>query len=128
VSGTWQVIGSYTRAQALEDGTLIDVGVMAEEAGFRLPVAMTVAVWARCVSIPAGCVTSQDEPGRLWDVVWMASLAAKRASDTADRTAFVVMVAPPEHDERLEPCNLWLHCGPGDDAEPVLTIMTSGED
>jgi type I site-specific restriction endonuclease len=29
-----EVISTYTRAQALEDGVLVDAGPMAEEAGF----------------------------------------------------------------------------------------------
>jgi len=34
------VIHTYTRAQAIEDGVLIDVSEMAREAGFRWPVAV----------------------------------------------------------------------------------------
>jgi len=30
------VISTYTRAQAIEDGVLIDAGVMAQEAGFKM--------------------------------------------------------------------------------------------
>ena len=39
------VISQYTRAQAIEDGVLIDVSKMAKEAGFTIPVAVTAAVW-----------------------------------------------------------------------------------
>ena len=31
-----KVISTYTRAQAIEDGVLIDVGSMANEAGFKM--------------------------------------------------------------------------------------------
>jgi Family of unknown function (DUF6573) len=44
----------YTRAQAIEDGVLIDVSATAREAGIRYPVALTSAVWGRCVAVPPG--------------------------------------------------------------------------
>src|SRR5437879_6332420 len=71
------VIYSYTRTQAIEDGVLVDVTPMAREAGFVYPVALTRAVWNRYVEVPEG-VTGQDEIGRLWDIVWMCWLAARR--------------------------------------------------
>jgi hypothetical protein len=39
------VIHAYSRAEALEDGVLVDVTSTAREAGFRIPVALTRAVW-----------------------------------------------------------------------------------
>ena len=62
------LIHRYTRAQAIEDGVLIDVSAVAREAGIRYPVALTRAVWQRCVAVPHG-VLFQDEAGRLWDVL-----------------------------------------------------------
>jgi len=44
------VISTYTRAQAIEDGVLINAGPMTKEAGFKSPVALTSAVWADCVA------------------------------------------------------------------------------
>ena len=44
------VISTYTRAQAIEDGVLVDAGSMAKEAGFNWPVALTAAAWADCVA------------------------------------------------------------------------------
>ena len=65
-------IHSYSRADALRDGVLIGVSAVAREAGIRYPVALTRAVWARCVAVPPG-VPCQDEAGRLWDVLWSAT-------------------------------------------------------
>ena len=48
------VIFTYTRAQALADGVLIDAGALAQEAGFRLPVAITAAAWARLCGLDGG--------------------------------------------------------------------------
>jgi hypothetical protein len=53
------LIHSYSRADALADGTLIDAASVATEAGIRFPVALTAAVWARCVAVPPG-VRCQD--------------------------------------------------------------------
>ncbi len=39
------VIFAYTRAQAIEDGVLVDVSETAREASFNIPVAITRTVW-----------------------------------------------------------------------------------
>ncbi len=70
------VISTYSRAEALADGVLVDVSEMAREAGFRFPVAITAGVHALLSNIPEK--SGEDYDGRLWDVLWMASLAAKR--------------------------------------------------
>jgi hypothetical protein len=72
------VIHSYTRAQALADGVLVDAGPMAREAGFHFPVALTRAVWDRYI-VPDERARQfgQSEAGRLWDTLWMGRLAAK---------------------------------------------------
>ena len=75
-----EVVYSYSRAQALADGVLIDVTDTAREAGFRWPVALTGGVWMDCVAwseIDSAKQTPQDESGRLWDVVFMAAYAVR---------------------------------------------------
>jgi hypothetical protein len=62
------VISTYTRTQAIEDGVLIDAGAMAKEAGFKWPVALTSAVWGDCVAWTEDDSRQQiyqDESGRL---------------------------------------------------------------
>jgi uncharacterized protein YunC (DUF1805 family) len=39
-----EVIHAYTRAQAIEDGTLVDVTETAKEAGIKYPTAVTEAL------------------------------------------------------------------------------------
>src|SRR5215468_1692796 len=73
------LIHRYSRADALQDGVLIDVSATAKEAGFRYPVALTSAAWAKCVAVPPG-VTCQDEVGRLWDLVWLLRCAISRSA------------------------------------------------
>ena len=55
-----EVISSYSRAQAIEDGVLVDVSSVAREAGIKFPVAMTRTVWGKYVEVPEG-VSCQDE-------------------------------------------------------------------
>jgi hypothetical protein len=119
------LISSYSRADAIRDGVLIDVSQTAREAGIRYPVALTRGVWERCVTVPPG-VACQDEAGRLWDVLWLLSLAARRSEGTEVR--FGVHVRN-DNRERTPPLvRLKGVCGPDDDAEPVLTVMLPEED
>lgn len=53
-----RVISVYTRAQALDNGVLIDVGPMAREAGFCWPVVITAAAWMDRV---AWCDNAPDQ-------------------------------------------------------------------
>ena len=119
------VIHRYSRADALRDGVLIDVSATAREAGIRWPVALTRAVWERCVSVPPG-VVCQDEAGRLWDVLWLLACAIRRSNGAEVR--FGVHVRN-DNRERTPPLvRLKAICGPGDHGEPVLTVMMPGED
>src|SRR5947199_346622 len=76
--GPDDIFDHYTRAQAIADGMLVDVTATAREAGILYPVALTRAAWERCVSVPPG-VACQDEAGRLWDVLFLLALAARRS-------------------------------------------------
>lgn len=125
------VISTYTRAQAIADGVLVDVSGTAREAGFRIPVAMTTAAWADCVAwtdADSQRQTSQDEQGRLWDVLWMASRAARRAGGQ-QRLAFQLYRIP-RGGRGIRPRVTTLHLalGPSDASEPVITILMADED
>ena len=58
-------IHTYPRAQALADGVLVDAGPLAQEAGFRWPVALTQAAHAEAVAWNPEHEAGQDETGRL---------------------------------------------------------------
>lgn len=120
----WPVIFAYTRAQAIDDGVLVDVSEMAREAGFRYPVALTAAVWQAYVAVPEA-VPWQDENGRLWDILTVLRVACSRYPETAE-LRFSVLVQNDSHPPR--PVQLKACCGPGDQAEPVLTVMLPDED
>jgi hypothetical protein len=115
------LIHRYSRADALRDGVLIDVSATAREAGFKYPVTLTAAVWAKCAAVAPG-VACQDEAGQLWDVLTMLRFAA-RASKGACEVRFGVCVRN-DNRERTPPLvRLKAVCGPGDDGEPALTVM-----
>jgi hypothetical protein len=112
------VIYSYTRAQAIEDGVLVDVTAIAAEAGFKYPVAITAALWAQIQNIPKRVASYQDVTGRLWDVVWMARCAAKKSNSS--RMEFTLILDTEGTRKRYK--TYVADIGPGDDSAPVITI------
>ncbi|MGE0373126.1 MAG: DUF6573 family protein [Gammaproteobacteria bacterium] len=127
-----KVISVYTRAQALADGVLIDAGSMARQAGFRWPTAITAGAWADCVAwddADSERQTHQDLSGRLWDVLFMAAYAA-RTNATAGSELLFELYRVPRNGEATEAelTRLKLVVGPGDDGEPVMTILLPNED
>lgn len=119
------VIHSYSRSQAIADGILIDVTTTAKEAGLKLPVALTAAVKAKCVTVPAK-VVCQDEAGRLWDVLWMLRHYISRSAGGSVLT-FHVRVRNTNRRGTPPIVTLKAVCGPGDNGEPVITIMLPEE-
>lgn len=120
-----EVIFSYTRAQALTDGVLVDVTQMASEAGFRFPTAITADLDVRLKINEREKSLGQSYDGRLWDVLFLAAFAARRLGQ-ADRGSFDVSLfeaeATPPHRTHRNTLSLWMVVGPGDQGEPVITI------
>ena len=112
-----QVIFSYTRAQALEDGVLVDVSTKAAAFGFKYHTAISAAVFEVVQEIPEG--SGHTTLGRLRDVLFMAHRAIKKARPSdGNRLAFQLYL-----DGALEELTeLFIDLGHGDAGEPVLTI------
>ncbi|MDH6222839.1 DUF6573 family protein [Streptomyces pseudovenezuelae] len=128
-----EIIHAYTRAQALADGTLTAADAeSAREAGFVVPVALTSAVWEGCVAWNDGDSerqVPQDERGRLWDILHMARAAIRRGGGDGDRVTFDLRRVPRDGRTRMaRPVQLVCAIGPGDQGEPVITIMEPHED
>ncbi len=121
------LIFSYTRAQAITDGVLVDVTGFAKTAGFKIPVAVTAAVWAECVRVPDG-VMAQDETGRLWDVLHMLRFGIARASGTGPELLFQLHVRNDNSEGEPPLVTLKAVCGPNDDGSPCVTVMLPEED
>lgn len=141
------VISSYSRAQAIEDGVLVDLTPIAE--GLRYPVAVTRAVWGAVERAASALVltgggreamrleTKRGRGGRELALLLTARsliadlrIAARRTpGDTAQFEWMpgldlgVLRVV----DESVAGVKVWSRCGPGDDAAPVLTVMLEGE-
>ncbi len=130
----WEVIHSYTRVQAIADGVLVAVDTdLAAEAGLIVPVALTRAAWEDCVAWTQHDTDTQkapqDETGRLWDVLWMTRHAIKRIPGDGHRVEVKLVRIPRDGKTRTpQPVTLLAHIGPGDDYEPVMTIMQPHED
>ena len=126
------VISTYTRAQAIDDGVLIDAGAMAHEAGFKWPVAITTDAWADCVAWSEDDNRKQvyqDESGRLWDVLFMASHAIRTSKDSGNQILFQFYRVPRDGQTlNAELTMLKLIVGSGDAGEPVITILLPHED
>ncbi len=126
------VIYSYTRAQAIEDGVLVNAGSMAQEAGFKWPVAFTSAVWEDCIAWTDEDKANQayqDQSGRLWDLLYMASHTIRTSNGSSDQLRFELYRVPRDGESmKAELVTLKLIVGPGDQGEPVITIMLPNED
>lgn len=133
-----RIISTYTRQQALDDGELVDADSlesgMRQAAGFRYPIAFTRAAWLDTVhwdpAIEAGKAepTGQDSKGRLWDVLMCARIAATGGAPSDRATVSVLRVPATGPDHRPDVALLRMVIGPGDTAEPVITIMLPDED
>lgn len=128
-----KTIYAYTRAQALEDGVLVDVSEIAEKAGFTVPVAVTRAVWERYIEWiddeDSDKQTIQHQEARLWDVLSMLMFAIKMNRSGAAQIIYKLAVIPRDGKSRsAKRIKLKSVIGGGDNLEPVITIMLPAED
>ena len=120
------IVHSYTRADAIADGALVDLtAAYPEECRlYRYPVACTAAVW----SLVAKAVTSRrhnnDEAGVVWDILYMSQRGVIARPD-AQTVLFQVAITGTG---KKKIHKMKAVCGPGDNWEPVVTIMLPEED
>lgn len=124
-----EVIYAYTREQAIEDGVLVDVSEMAKEAGIKFPVAVTIGLWEKYIK-PAPKLENlgQSIDGRLWDTLFMFAMSARRTEGSL--LLYKVIFTMPGGYEGVfqDTAQLKGMIGPGDNGEPVITIMLPNED
>ena len=114
-----ETIYSYSRAQAIEDGVLVDLtNVDSIRQHWKHPFACTSAVWA--IVEKALTKEGQDLAGICHDISMMAKLSL-RGEREGDQVLFTVIITRRKH-------QLKLNIGPGDTAAPVLTLMLPNED
>jgi len=120
-----EIIYSYSRRQAIEDGVLMDVSEMAKAVGIKYPVAVISTVWRQYIVPDDNLIEmGQSIEGRLWDVLWMFRVNALKIQSS--EMNFEVYFLKCNNKQEL--ISLKSICGPGDDAEPVITIMLPDED
>jgi len=110
------VISTYTRAQAIEDGVLVDLsaaapGVCAQH--YKYPIACTASVWAIIERAVKNEKHGNDLNGVVHDLLWM-SRTYKRQLDEST-VIFRVKITGAG---RQSVFNFKMVCGPDDDAAP----------
>lgn len=122
-----EIIHTYTRAQALEDGVLVDITKAARLVGFRIPAAMTVAAWVEAVQWTQGA--GDGEGTRIWHVLHNAMQRSKANWHSEGDIEFHVNRLPNEPGATEKTgVDLRMVITGGDAGEPVLTVMLPHED
>lgn len=126
-----EIISTYSRAQAIDDGVLVDCNQapfdeLNRNAGLKLPVAMTATAFNQFVALtPKAKEVGNDIKGRYWDVVFMFRLAARQNPNVGELQFKFYCVT-----ERRNPTLCTLKCVIGDDDQgnPCFTFMLPDED
>lgn len=128
----WKIIHTYTRAQAIDDGVLVDVSEPASHEGFIIPVAVTSAVWHAYIEWTDEDTNKQivqKKENRLSNVLWMLYLAIKKNKSTDDYILYELYVVPRDgQTKKAELIKLKSLIHAGDNGEAVITIMLPHED
>ena len=127
------IIYSYTRTQALEDGVLVDVSLMAAEACINWPMAVTRRLWEEVIvpSSEGREQAGQSEEGRLWDTLWLLrSIFAKQLRpQTAEENIIIYKVYYVMGSRnKLRPISIKCVLAGDDNGSPCLTLMLPEED
>lgn len=122
-----ETIYAYTRAQAIEDGFLVDLmqGDMADVARqhYKFPIACTSSVFGimqKAVENPLYC---NDYAGILHDMLYMSKVFKRQIDEST--VIFRVIITGAGRQRNFD---FKLQVGPGDQGEPVITIMMPDED
>ena len=122
----FNLIYSYSRAQAIADGVLIEVTAQAREAGFKFHTVVTDNLFHTYIAPPAGLEgEGQSISGRLHDLFALLRTAILGQSATDYLELDVLFLMAPARRERVR---IIAVVGPGDHGEPVMTIMLPGDD
>jgi len=123
------VIYAYSRAQAIEDGVLVDFSYPESDTApvcrqhFKFPVAATASVFAVMQKAVDNRNYCNSYAGILHDMLWMSRAAGRKLDEST--VVFPVIIAGVGRRRNFE---FKLVVGPGDQGEPVITIMLPHED
>ena len=111
------VISSYSRAQAIEDGFLCDISPLAKDAGFKYPVAISSGIHSIVNKAVKG---GKDYKGVIWDILSVLLFKIKMSTGS-DRINLTVKIGRAN-------VQMYSVCSGGDNGEPVITVMLPNED
>lgn len=101
------LIFSFSTKDAVQEGSLVKVDQkISQEAGIRLPVYLTRAVWDKYVKVPDVPNTIQSIEGRLFNVLFMFAFAARTCTGNTLNYQLNVVLADNgdwEPNEKLDP-------------------------
>lgn len=119
------IIYSYTRFQALQDGVLVDLNqfIPVKESGYKYPIACTAAVYEIIERAVANKQFHNSHSGVVWDILWMSRIGVLKKWESGQLFQVIINGAG-----RKTIYNFVIEVSGGDDGEPVLTIMLPGED
>lgn len=133
----FELIHAYTRAQALADGVLVELR-LAKRYGFKVPVAITSAAFGAAIDWNLMDPEVQTMVAQREAAVLMAALLTAqqglrahregKGPEPGNRIDFVVDCLTNDGSARHKQVPMYMLIGPGDNAEPVGTIMLPGED
>lgn len=107
-----EIIYSYTRAQALADGVLVDCSEAARKVGFCVPLAISATAFA---------TLDEDSEKFAPNLALLVSTARRELPRHHDGRNYSFKVPPLSEKDYI------LDIGPGDNGEPVLTLGFSSD-
>ena len=120
------IVHSYTRADAIADGVLVDLTASYPEECrlYRYPVACSAAVWSLVDQAVTNRRHYNDQAGVVWDILYMSQRGVIAKPDA--QTVLFQVVITGTGKKKIH--TMKAVCGPGDNMEPVITIMLPEED
>ena len=119
-----------TRQQLLADGVLLDISAIAREAALVFPTAITAGLWAAY----GDARTAEGSPRFALVLCWMLRFAARglvpvrRFKDALSETLFFGLFVQERATGQFRLAEVKAVCDPGDNLEPVITLLLPEED
>ena len=122
---TPELIYTYSRAQALEDGVLVDLNqyIPVKESGYKYPLACTALVFAIIEKAVNNKRHGNDYQGVVWDILHMSRNFPVKRWETGALFRLTIKGAAKQSLFTFK-----IECHGGDNLEPVLTISLPEED
>lgn len=126
------VIHSYSRAQAIEDGVLVDLSGAEAIRGdvadvcrqhYKFPVACTATAFDIIDAAVKNKRCCNDYAGIVHDMLWMSKVAKRQINESTIIFPVIIRGAG-----RRRHYDFKLIVGPGDRGEPAITIGIASED